>query len=223
MTPADISVVIPAINEESTLAKSIRSARRAGATEVIVVDGGSDDQTTTIAAEVGASKIVRSLPGRGIQLNSGALLAQREMLLFLHADNELCQNCLDQICEHPDVIWGAFRQRIDSPRTIFRVIEWGNSMRVKLRRAPFGDQAVFVRREVFNQQGGFAEIPLMEDVEFCKRMRRRARPLLLNGPLTVSARRWEQYGPVRQTLRNWSIQWSYALGARPETLRQRYR
>ena len=96
MTPADISVVIPVINEESTLAKSIRSARRAGATEVIVVDGGSDDQTTTIAAEVGASKIVRSLPGRGIQLNSGALLAQREMLLFLHADNDLCRNCLDQ-------------------------------------------------------------------------------------------------------------------------------
>lgn len=223
MTPGDISVVIPAINEEATVSRSVRSARAAGATEVIVVDGGSEDRTTRMASDAGASKIVRSFPGRGIQLNSGALLAERDYLLFLHADNELGKHCLEQICAHPDAPWGAFRQSIDSPRKIYRAIELGNAMRVRFRSIPFGDQAIFVRRSFFNEQGGFAEIPLMEDIDLGKRLRKLARPLLLEGPLTVSPRRWEQHGVLRQTLRNWSLQLSYALGASPESLRRRYR
>lgn len=223
MTPADISVVIPAINEESAVSGAIRSAQRAGAVEVIVADGGSSDDTVAVAAKAGASKIVRALPGRGIQLNSGALMAQREVVLFLHADNQLGEDCLHQICRYPDLTWGAFRQRIDSPRFVFRVIESGNALRVKYLRKPFGDQAIFVRREVFKQQGGFDEIPLMEDVDFSKRLRAIAKPLLLDGPLTISARRWERYGPVRQTLRNWSIQVSYRMGVPAEKLKRRYR
>jgi hypothetical protein len=88
---------------------------------------------------------------------------------------------------------------------------------------PFGDQAIFVRRSVFIERGGFEEIPLMEDVEFSKRMRRIAPPILLEGPVVISARRWETHGVVRQTLRNWSIQLSYALGTNPESLKHRYR
>ena len=223
MKPNDISVVIPTLNEAATLADAIRSAIAAGAGEVIVVDGGSEDETTRIAMECRATKIVRSIPGRGIQLNAGALMAEGQMLLFLHADNRLDEEALRQICSLEEPVWGAFRQRIDSDRTIFRIIEWGNAMRVKWWRTPFGDQAIFVRRDVFTDQGAFAEIVLMEDVEFSKRMRKIARPLLLDGPVTVSARRWETYGPIRQTLRNWLIQIGYALGARPETLRKRYR
>jgi hypothetical protein len=88
---------------------------------------------------------------------------------------------------------------------------------------PFGDQAIFVRGPLFKEQGGFAEIPLMEDVELSRRLRRTARPLLLDGPVRVSARRWQKHGPVRQTLQNWSIQLSYRLGTAPEALRRRYR
>ncbi len=223
MTPADISVVIPAINEQTAITRSVRSALEAGAQEVIVADGGSHDSTIEMATAAGASKIVLSPPGRGVQLNAGASVADGEFVLFLHADNELGKHCLTQITEHPDATWGAFRQQIDSLRMVFRLIERGNAMRVKYRRMPFGDQAMFVRRSVFDDQGGFAEVPLMEDVELSKRLRKVARPILLEGPLTVSARRWETNGVVRQTFRNWSIQLAYAGGSSPEDLHRRYR
>jgi rSAM/selenodomain-associated transferase 2 len=223
MKPADITVVIPAINEAAVIAMAVGSALRAGAGQVIVADGGSTDGTRDLASRAGAGRIVLSLPGRGIQLNAGARDAAGEVLLFLHADNELGEHCLQQICDHPGAVWGAFRQRIASPRVIYRAIEWGNTCRVRWRRVPFGDQAIFVRRSLFEQQGRFAEIPLMEDVEFALRLRRVSQPLLLDGPVTVSARRWERRGPLRQTLRNWSIQCAYAWGARPDQLQRWYR
>jgi rSAM/selenodomain-associated transferase 2 len=222
MTPADISVVIPTINEVATIAAAIDSAFAAGACEVIVVDGGSSDQTIDVATRAGATKLVRSLPGRGIQLNSGAFVAEHEFLLFLHADNRLSEACLRQICQQPDCTWGAFRQRIDSSRPVFRILEAGNAWRVQYRRRPFGDQAIFVRRAIFKREGGFPEIPLMEDVEFSRRLSKIAKPLLLDGPLTVSARRWETNGVVRQTLRNWSLQVQFACGVSPEKLKRRY-
>ena len=223
MSPADIAVVIPTLNEADYVAGAIESAFAAGAAEVIVSDGGSDDETTTRARHAGATKIVRSIPGRGIQLNSGATFAEQPFVLFLHADNRLHAECLQQICRHPDQIWGAFWQRIDSPRPIFRVLEWGNAARVRLRGMAFGDQAIFVRRDVFKQQGGFAEIPLMEDVQWSRGLRKLARPRLLPGPVTISPRRWQQRGVVRQTLQNWSLQLAYAWGVSPERLRRRYR
>ena len=222
MTPADITVVIPTLNEEIAIARSVRSALCAGATDIIVSDGGSQDRTFEVAAGSGASKVVRSLPGRGIQMNSGAQFAEQDFILFLHADNELSEGNLQQICDHENASWGAFRQRIDSPRQMFRLIEWGNAWRVRWRRMPFGDQAIFVRSSLFRKLGGFAEIPLMEDVELSQRLRKLAKPTLLNGPLTISARRWEKQGILRQTMKNWSIQVSYLLGVSPESLARRY-
>jgi rSAM/selenodomain-associated transferase 2 len=223
MTPADISVVIPAINEAAVIKTSVRSAVAAGAGEGIVVDGGSSDPTCQIATDAGASQIVCSPAGRGIQLNAGARQTQGKYLLFLHADNQLGEHCLSQICEYPDALWGAFRQSIDSQRKIFRIIEWGNALRARRRGMPFGDQATFVRRDLFFEQGGFPEIALMEDVELSRRLRQCGRPLLLDGPLTISARRWLKNGVIRQTLRNWSLQFCYTLGASPETLRRWYK
>lgn len=223
MTPADVSIVIPTIDEEAMVGKAISSAMAAGAREVIVADGGSRDATIEAAMAAGASQIVRSQPGRGTQLNAGASAAEGDFVLFLHADNELSADCLTKITGHSNVTWGAFRQRIDSPRSVFRLIEWGNAMRVRLRHLPFGDQAIFVRRNVFWAHGGFAEIPLMEDVEFSRRLRKVAAPTLVDARLTVSARRWEEHGVVRQTLRNWSIQLSYAVGKSPQDLKRRYR
>ena len=222
MNPADITVVIPALNEEHAISRSVHSAVSAGATEVIVSDGGSRDHTAERAVEAGASSVVRSLPGRGLQMNSAAHLATGKFLLFLHADNELSKQTLKQICVHEDSAWGAFQQQIDSRRKVYRLIEWGNDLRVRWRRVPFGDQGMFVRRSLFEELGGFAEIALMEDVEISHRLRKIEAPMLLQGPLQVSARRWEKKGVVRQTLTNWMIQLSYSRGVSVEQLAQRY-
>lgn len=224
LLPADITVVIPAIDEEAAIGEAVRSAKQAGAGEVIVVDGGSSDRTMEVARQSGASKLVRSIRGRGIQMNSGALLVDPNQLvvLFLHADNRLGESCLQQICQHPQAMWGAFRQQIDSSAWIYRWIEWGNSLRVRIRRVPFGDQGIFVLKEVFDRVGGFEEIALMEDVSLSHKLRRLSPPLLLNGPIMVSSRRWRRRGPVRQTLRNWMIQIAYALGTPPERLKKWY-
>jgi hypothetical protein len=130
---------------------------------------------------------------------------------------------LHQICEQDDVIWGAFRQRIPNKRRVYRWLETGNAWRVRMRSMPFGDQAVFVDRRLFHRQGGFDEIPLMEDVALSRKLRRIARPILLPGPVTIDPRRWERNGVVTQTLRNWSIQTAYHCGVSPERLAKWYR
>ena len=231
MTSPDIavSVVIPTLNEEACVGLAVRSAIAAGATEVIVSDGGSGDATLAAAARAGATATVRSLPGRGVQLNAGSTFATGQFILFLHADNQLDETCLRQIAacwqharDPAEVVWGAFRQQIEDPSRRYRLLEWGNAMRVQFRRLPFGDQATFVRRSTFKQMGGFAEVPLMEDVELAARLRKISKPVLLDGPVTVSPRRWQDRGVVRQTLRNWKIQAAYALGASPERLSDWY-
>ena len=222
MNPAEITVVIPALNEEQVIRRSVHSAVSAGAIEVIVSDGGSRDQTVERAIEAGASSVVRSMPGRGVQMNFAAHLATGQFILFLHADNELPEQALRQICVHEEAAWGAFQQQIDSRRKVYRLIEWGNDLRVRWRQVPFGDQGMFVRRTLFEELGGFAEIPLMEDVELSHRLRKVQAPVLLQGPLQISARRWEKKGVLRQTLTNWMIQLSYARGISVEQLAQKY-
>jgi len=223
MKPSQISVVIPTLDEEAVVGDAVRSALAAGATEVIVCDGGSRDQTIREATTAGASKIIRSLPGRGIQLNAGAVFASREVVLFLHADCRLSEAALLQICELPDSLWGAFVQQIEADRFGYRLLEKGNALRVKYRSLPFGDQAIFVRRNVYKEQGGFEEIPLMEDLAFSKRMRKIAKPVLLPGPVTMSPRHWKKRGILRQTAFNFWLQLSYASGVTPERLAKRYR
>ena len=223
MTPDRVTVIIPTLGEESSIANCIESARAAGASEIIVSDGGSSDRTCDVATESGATKLVRSLPGRGIQMNAGAQFASGEFLLFLHADNRLTSECLRQIGEVPNLTWGAFRQRIDSNRSIYRVLEFGNAKRVALLKMPFGDQGIYVRRSTFLSAGGYEEAPLMEDVNLSKRLRQIDRPSLLPGPIIVSPRRWERSGVVRQTIRNWKIQAAHAIGVSPERLAKWYR
>lgn len=222
MTPSDVSVIIPTLNEESTLVRSIESARAAGAGEIIVCDGGSTDQTWGMATQAGVDKLVRSLPGRGMQLAAGLSLAKREVVLFLHADNQIDKQALNQIGDLDAFVWGAFQQRIDSDRLIYRAIELGNDLRVRFRSMAFGDQAIFVNRLQLRQLGGIAELPLMEDVELSKRLRKIAKPVLLPGPVTIDARRWQQRGVIRQTCRNWKLQLQYAAGVSPQRLAKKY-
>ena len=220
--PCDVSVIIPTLNEQDQVVEAIRSAQNAGASEIIVCDGGSQDETHRVATEAGITQWVHSPPGRGIQLAAGLAVAQRKTVLFLHADNQLDPACLHQMGQHPEFTWGAFQQRITSPRWPFRLIEWGNAARVRWRSMAFGDQALFADRASLIQHGGISEIPLMEDVDLSQRLRKIAPPVLLPGPVMISPRRWEETGILRQTLRNWNLQWRHARGDSPESLTKRY-
>ena len=220
-----ISVVIPALNEEANIARAVSSAWQAGAAEVVVADGGSSDDTRSLAENRGAT-VVTCQPGRALQQNAGAVEATGDALLFLHADNALSPTCGEQITQflhHKDRWGGAFRQSIEAPTAAFRWLELGNNARVKLRRSAYGDQGIFCRTDVFRELGGFEEVPLMEDVLLLKQLRRLSRPALLPGPIYVSPRRWQKKGIIRQTLLNWSILTRFALGATPEQLVARYR
>ena len=217
MTPAEISVIIPSLNEASLIERTIDSAAQSGARQIIVCDGGSDDGTTRVAERAGAQVFV-SEPGRGRQLRYGAEQATCEYLLFLHADNTLGPSCLEQVCRaiesnrSPHSPWGGFRQQIANPQRIYRWLEHGNASRILYRGMPFGDQAMFVSQRTYWEVGGFEAVPLMEDVKLSRALRQRSWPLLLEGPVRVEPRRWEESGVVRQTARNWMIQIAHRLG-----------
>jgi len=215
-----ISVVIPALDEERHLAAAIRSVRADA--EVIVVDGGSRDATREIAAGEGA-RVLQAPKGRGLQLDDGARAATGEWLVFLHADTTLERGWADAIgALPPDVAGGAFRLAVDSPRAGFRAVERGVRLRLRLFALPYGDQGLFARREVYARIGGIPHLPLMEDVAFVARLRRAGRLAFLPVRAFTSPRRWDRYGIVGTTLRNWSLLARYAIGQSPERLARRY-
>ncbi len=220
-----VSVIIPAVNEGVTIGAAIASAWSAGAEEVIVVDGGSQDETIREARQQGAA-VVTTGRGRALQQNAGAAQARGEVLLFLHADSRLTPSCLSQIraalAVHAGPVLGAFHQTVDAPGWRYRLLERGNGWRVRLLGLAYGDQGLFVRRSWFDRVGGFPEVPLLEDLMLSRRARSVGPLLLLPGPLITSARRWQRHGVVQQTLRNWSIVARYFLGADPATLRSSY-
>ncbi|MBP86384.1 MAG: glycosyl transferase family 2 [Planctomycetaceae bacterium] len=220
-----ITVIIPALNEESVIDQAIASAWEAGADEVIVVDGGSDDRTVAVAKEYNC-KVVAAPKGRASQQNAGAREATGDVFLFLHADSRLGESACQQIrdaLERPDVAGGALRQRIEANGLGYRILEQGNAWRVRWLGLPYGDQAIFVRREEFEELGGFPEVKLMEDLLLMKQLRRKAWPVLLPGLVFVDARRWQQHGIIRQTLRNWWLLAAHKLGKSPDQLATYYR
>ena len=219
-----LTVIIPALNEAAGIQRAVESAWNAGAKQVIVADGGSDDETCALAA-LARAEVVISRRGRAAQQNAGAQRATGDVLLFLHADNWLEGNVGRQIeaaLTDARVLHGALRQRIDAAAWKYRLLERGNAARVRWCGLPYGDQAIFVRSETFRQLGGFPDVPLMEDLILMQRLRRLAWPALLPGPVYVNPRRWQKRGVVRQTLRNWSLVAAHSVGVSPERLARFY-
>ena len=220
-----VSVIIPTLNEQETIASAIASATQAGAEEVIVVDGGSTDQTTQIAAR-DAALVTSDRSGRAAQQNLGAQNAVGEVLLFLHADCRLSSNSISdlvaRLSSSPETIAGCFRQRIDQPGFRYRSLEAGNLWRARLLKWAYGDQGIFVRTSVFREHNGFPDVCFLEDLLLMKKLRRAGRIIVLDSHIDVSARRWQRRGVLRQTFRNWLIVSLAHLGASPDRLAKFY-
>ncbi len=229
-----LSVIIPVWREaetiESTLLalQSLRSQGREEGNkerhEIIVVDGGSDDATASLAKPL-CDQVIVSEPGRAVQMNTGAAAASGNVLLFLHADTLLPSSALDRLAEFAasPAVWGRFDVRLSGQRRLFRVIGWFMNSRSRLTGIATGDQAMFVRRSVFDELGGFAPVPLMEDVELSSRLKRLSRPFCISDPVVTDSRRWQKHGPWRTVFLMWRIRWRYWRGESPEALAKLYR
>jgi rSAM/selenodomain-associated transferase 2 len=219
-----ISVIVPVLNEEKSIAASLMELQRLKPEEMIIVDGGSSDETREICQRFGV-ELYLSHPGRAAQMNFGAQRASGDVLLFLHADTRLPPSAFDDIraaLQDRQVLGGRFDLELDSPRPLLKLIGFMISLRSRLSKVGTGDQAIFVRREIFAELGGYADIPLMEDVALSRALKRRGAVACLRSRVVSSARRWEMEGIWRTVLKMWTLKTLYLLGISPVRLKRYY-
>lgn len=221
-----ISIIIPVLNDAHQLAQQLarlQEVRQSGH-EVIVVDGGSSDETTQV--QDGLCDIFSvTRPGRARQMNRGAELARGDSLLFLHADTCLppdFSQLIERALHLPGPVWGRFDIRLSGAGQIFTVIAWMMNLRSHVSGVVTGDQGLFVLRQAFHQVGGYPDIPLMEDVALSKKLRRVAWPVRIRTAAVTSSWRWEQRGIVPTILLMWWLRLLYFCGARPASLARKY-
>jgi rSAM/selenodomain-associated transferase 2 len=221
-----LSIVMPVLDEAAGLAGTLATLAplRARGVELIVVDGGSRDGTPQLALPW-ADAVVASPRGRARQMNAGAAQARGAVLLFLHADTQLPDGADAAVAAATahGAAWGRFDVRIAGRPWMLRVVARAMNLRSRLTGIATGDQAIFVRRDLFERIGGYADQPLMEDVELCRRLRRAGRPACLRQRVTTSGRRWETRGVWRTIVLMWSLRWRYWRGESPEALARAYR
>jgi rSAM/selenodomain-associated transferase 2 len=217
MESQSISIIIPTLNEAGYIDKTCEHLKELFSnTELIIVDGGSSDDTLTRGSRYG--RVIRSPRGRAIQMNTGAREATGEILWFLHADCLPHPESINKIREtvSPDrVIAGAFEYRLDGDGSIYRISEYLSNLKNRFLNLIYGDMGIFVDAQIFRQVGGFREIPIMEDMDFCKRVKRVGNIAILPYCIMTSARRWKKEGPVINIIRNWFLQLGWALGVSP--------
>ena len=229
-----ISVIIPTLNEERTIMTTLAHTAALGFDELIVVDGGSLDQTPVLVESYrrrtqspaqSPVRLVTAPGGRARQMNEGAKASGGEILLFLHADTQLPDDANAMIrttLTDQRMVGGWFDVRFDRPSIWGTIISRMMNWRSRLSGIATGDQALFVRRPIFEQLGGFSEMPLMEDIDFSRRLKRKGATAALTATVTTSFRRWEQQGPLRTILLMWALRFLYWIGVRPHTLSRWY-
>lgn len=246
-----VAIVVPTLNEESTIARTLPAAQAALAalvsreplaagSELVVADGGSRDRTAAVARALGA-RVVAGPAGRGGQLNRGAAATTAEILLFLHADTTLPEGGLTAIRAVIDgnrdgnrgdggatkaagqpAIGGAFLVRFDQGGPLLRLGAWLINQRTRATRLPLGDQAHFVTRAAFEQLGGYRDWPILEDLDFAWRLRRHGRTVILRQRVTTGARRFVELGVARTVATNWLIWLLFVAGVSPRRLARFY-
>lgn len=219
-----ISMIMPVLNEEGIIEDTIRSLNDPRL-ELIVVDGGSRDKTTSIVSRYDV-RLIPSIPGRGRQMNHGARCATGDILLFLHGDAKITEKGIDAILktmEDPLIIGGAFRLAIDSRSPYLSLVAFWANMRSIIFGLPYGDQGIFVRRSAFEEIGGYQDVPIMEDLEFIRRLKRRGKISILGESVSVSSRRWDKEGPIYATFRNLILSALFLLGVSPDRLYKWYK
>ena len=223
-----LGIVAPVLDEAAALAPWLATLQpfRARGAQLVIVDGGSGDATLDIA-RAQADLAFRAPRGRASQMNAGAAAcraAGADVLLFLHADTRLPENAdalvLDAVAR--GAAWGRFDVRIDGPQAMLRIVERAMNLRSRLTGIATGDQALFVRRDLFEAVGGFPAIPLMEDVALSRTLKRHGRPACLRARVVTSARRWHRHGIWRTIFLMWRLRAAYCLGADPARLADRY-
>ncbi|MGA8178435.1 MAG: TIGR04283 family arsenosugar biosynthesis glycosyltransferase [Desulfobacterales bacterium] len=225
VVPTGISVIIPTLNEADHIAAAIASIGHGNNTQIIVADGGSFDDTVSIAESLGAT-VIKSSPPRSRQMNQGADAASKEVLLFLHADTRLPENfdkTVFLVLKQPGVAAGAFELRIDSPNPALRFIEYVANRRSRYLKMPYGDQAIFMLSEIFHQTGGFPDMPIMEDFELIRRLQKKGDVVTVSDPVVTSPRRWLSHGILKTTLINQLIVIFYFMGMPMDVIARLYR
>ena len=220
-----LSVIIPTLNEAEHLGATLARVRQGGEAEIIVADGGSGDKTRQMAQEARAT-VIETGGGRAAQLNAGAAAANGRQLLFLHADTLLpdgYQATVRQTLADPATVAGAFCFRTDGAGVGMRMVEWGTNIRSAVLRWPYGDQAIFLEKRVFDEAGGFADLPIMEDFDLVRHLRRRGQVVTVPEAVVTSVRRWRELGVLRTIIRNQLMILGYLAGVSPKRLAQFYR
>jgi rSAM/selenodomain-associated transferase 2 len=221
-----LSIIVPILNEQQTIETSLSALqplRRRGV-EVIVVDGGSEDNSFRLASPL-CDRVIVARRGRASQMNAGAQQSAGAQLLFLHSDTVLpkgAQEAIDQALTPPGCVWGRFDVKIDSPLRLLNGIAFMMNLRSRWTGIATGDQAIFVKRSAFEQIGGFPAISLMEDIALSKSLKRLSSPACIRAKVTTSGRRWEENGIVRTVLLMWRLRLAYLLGADPSRLAEQY-
>lgn len=239
-----IAVIIPTLNEEQALPETLQRTTALGFDDIIVVDGGSSDRTQEIVRDllVRCSKfdiqslpnleprtsnlrLLASPPGRAWQMNAGASHSQADVLLFLHADTHLpdeARHAIERALDDPACIGGRFDVRFERDTGLAWLIARLISLRSRWSGIATGDQALFVRHEVFARLGGFTDIPIMEDVDFTRRLKRAGRVAPLRAHVVTSYRRWDRHGALRIIVLMWALRLLYWLGVHPNRLNNLY-
>jgi rSAM/selenodomain-associated transferase 2 len=226
-----LSIIIPTLNEESFLEKNLSllsyqlSAISYQSFEIIIADGGSKDKTVELARRF-TDKVCISAAGRGTQMNEGASHSTGDWLLFLHADSLISESGIQRMLEimnsEQRVIGGAFRLKIDSDKIPYKVISSVANIRSRILGIAYGDQGIFVRKNIFYAIGGYSDMPIMEDVDFVKRLKENGKFIILDEHIATSSRRWEREGILYTTIRNWILISLYMMGVSPNRLKGWY-